>query len=213
LNQWNKDQTKIINLNLSISEFEKESVSSRLITLRKIAITKLRKLGFSKSTWSINKNHSYNRYTSTRENINNGRVNYVSAKLRKGKNIHYVSVQSFPSLTVNILEELYEWEAFQIANDIGDRKSDEKLAIANHIILSLKPATPNQIERVFTRVKPITPGKCYAGISTTFSGLFLSYCTYFFLTGIKSPLHLESQINEVVAQISEFIQVNEQPKP
>ncbi len=211
LKEWNKDTTTKLKLISAASEFEKESVTKRLGVLRNLAITKLRKIGFSNSTWSLNKNH-YSRFKYTSEDYVSGSLNYVSAKLRKGKIIHYVTVQSFASITVNILEELYRWNANSISTDIGDHNSTEHLAIANHLILSLKSITPNQIEKVFTGLKPISPGKCYSGISNSRVGDFSVFSTYFFLTGIKSPLHFEDLINNVVSQINEWIQKNKKPE-
>ncbi len=212
LSEWNKDQETKLKLNSAVNEFEKDTVKKRLATIQKLAITKLRKIGFSNSTWALNKNHHYVRSTSSIEYLINGYANYVSAKIRIAKNIHYVSVQSFASLTVNILEELYGWNANSISYDIGDHKSSEHLAIVSHLVLSLKPVTPNQIEKVFTGLKPISPGKCYSGISSSYGGDFSIFSTFFFITGIKSPLHFAKPINGVVAQINEWMQNNERPQ-
>jgi hypothetical protein len=210
LNRWNKDKKNQLKQALAESEFENQSVSARLIILRAQAIRKLQKLGFSNSKWIVKPNDNFPQIApSSRADIVNGYHNYISANLQKDNITHYVSVQSFASLPVETLRKLYNISVYQMAQEVGINKN-KNLIIANILVLSLKPTSADQIEKIFTSIKIITRGKRYSRIYR--SGTMSVYMTYHFLTGIKSQLYLEEPLSIVASDINELMMNNKEPK-
>jgi hypothetical protein len=203
LKAWEKKKHSEEVSTLAVSQFENKSLTSRLVTLRKLMIYGLRQKGFSQSIPNFARFTEYGTGT-----WNYGRIDPESAnnmfmiKKCQNRKVKFISVQSYNTITKTELKKIYRGYSPNFLDNILFNK---KFALVDtvylhHFVLSLKPVSADRIEAVLSGLTPISKGICYQVIHQKIpldKGEKKECISFWhFLTGINSEPQLKEIIDE-----------------
>jgi len=198
LREWSKKQKTNQNYEIEEKNFRALPADARLMHIRRDAILAFKRLGFGE--WSVHKRYPWNYWNSVfpKPLIREGLYNYVYG-YKSIKNKHYfVSIQSFSSPTKKELLEIdkYFSRTFPIKAAVDMKKTDVKGIHLTILVLSLVNISSSRIENAMPHLIPLDSSKHdYKNYGSGDSDVHIEY---YFLSGIRSKLHLKELLNSQI---------------
>jgi nucleoside 2-deoxyribosyltransferase len=200
LPDWSRKQKIDAKAARAEQDFASLPQEDRLILLRKLTMSRLRRQGHRK--WSGPPKH---RVSYQRTYVSRGAIDGVYSIVDRSGSLHLVSVHAFPCATKAVLLELRDkLSRSGVAWELGrGQLADTKSLFVNRFVMSLRAIPSSRIEDVFSAFTPQANSRIYAQcvpysqVSYNLRGKSQpATFSWHFLPSIKSEPHLGRLLDE-----------------